>query len=210
MPDTFKGASDKETIEKLWKAQVERAPPKAATEYTVELVAELKGLIDPANDKVLPMYRETALKHGLTQAQFNGVINDLFGGMAKAGMIKNADVVKQQELIERQNELAALADGKGDRASQLQAGVKRVQDLVERVKGLATRQEISTAEADAIAGSLLSKHAVTGLEKLLAKLPAEHGVQAGGRGAGASFDAQEAFLRQMYPTMYAKGNGAAA
>ncbi len=200
--DAFKGKTDKETIDKLWDAEKGRAKaPATAAEYVLELPKELEGVIDPKNDKVLPLWRDIAHKHGLTPAQFNGAIVDLQHSMQKAGLIEKPLVLA--------DEFAALGKGAGDRAAQEQRGQQRVLELATRLDGLATRQVLTKDEAQLAVQLLSSRQTVELVEKLLALAPAEKGPQGGGQGGGGGGEGATSYqsaLDNLYPTM--KGRAA--
>lgn len=196
LPETFKGKSEREIIDKLWKAESERAkPPATAAEYKLEVPKELQGVINPENDKVLPLWREIAHKHGLSQAQFQSTIVDLQAAMTKAGLIEKPLVAA--------DEFAALGEGAGDRAAQLQKGQTRVLELASKIEGLATRQALSKEEAALAVQMLGTRQSVQLFEKLLALAPAEKGLAGGGQpGAVATDTPHEQRLKQMFPSMF--------
>lgn len=191
----LKGKTERETLDNIAKhmAELPKAPA-AAKDYTLTVPDNLKGTLDPANDKVLPIWREIAHKHGLTQAQFQSSIVDLYAGMEKAGLLTPA--------VDINAEFAAIGEkAGGDQASRIQAGQKRVLDVAGKLEALATRQQISKAEAAELTTMLGNRTAVAAVEKLLALLPAEHGLQGGGQsGAGAqNLDDPAVRARLMYP-----------
>ena len=193
LPDTFKGASEKEIIDKLWKAQAEAPkPPAAATDYKLELPKDLAGVI-AADDKVLPMFNAAAHKFGLTQAQYNGVIGEFYGAMNKAGMIEKP--------LDTNAEFAALGAGAGDTAAQIQKGIQRIVDVKTQLEGLATRQQLSKAEVGDLLANLTSRNSVTAVERLLGMLPKEHGIANGGQRGGDGLTDHERSISRMYPTM---------
>lgn len=199
LADAFKGKTDRETIDKLWAAEQGRAKaPAAAADYKLELPKELEGVIDPKNDKVLPLWRDIAHKHGLSQPQFNGVIVDLQTAMQKAGLIEKPIVLA--------DEFAALGHGAGDRAAQEQKGQQRVLELATKLDGLATRQTLTKDEAQLAVQLLSSRQTVQLFEKLLALAPSEKGLQGGGQGGGGdTVTPYQKALNGLYPTMANKG-----
>lgn len=201
LPEQLRGKTDRETIEKLWKAESERAkPPAAAADYKLELPAELTKFIDPANDAVLPLFREVAQKHGLTQAQYQGAIVDLHTAMAKAGML--------QPLVDVGAEYAALGAGQPDKASQIAKGKERAAHVRDGINALATKQVLAADEAKDLLGNLVSAKTFAAVEKILALLPQETGLRPGQRPGGGP-PSQDQLLAAMYPSMAPQPNGAA-
>lgn len=201
LPEQLRGKTDRETIEKLWKAETERAkPPAAAADYKLELPAELTKFIDPANDAVLPLFREVAQKHGLTQAQYQGAIVDLHTAMAKAGML--------QPLVDVGAEYAALGAGQPDKAAQIAKGKERAAHVRDGINALATKQVLAADEAKELLGNLVSAKTFVAVEKILALLPKETGLQPGQRPGGGP-PSQDQLLAAMYPSMAPQPNGAA-
>lgn len=195
MPEALRGKTERETIDNLWKAESERAkPPAAAADYKLDLPKHLEGQIDPTNDKVLPLWREIALKNGMTQQQFQSSIVDLYDGMAKAGLIEKP--------MDAQSEFATLGAGAGDRAAQVQRGVDRVLEVATRLDALATRQNLGAEEVKTAKAMLGSAASVQVFEKILGLLPKETGPQGGGSpGNGQSSGSPEKAALSLYPSM---------
>jgi hypothetical protein len=193
LPEDLKGKDERETLDKLWKAEQARArPPAKAEDYKLELPKDLEGVVDPANDKVLPIWRAVAHKHGLTQAQYQAAIVDLYAGMQKAGVIDPGVNVR--------SELEAIGGGGGDKQTQYQRGVARVLAVVDQVKAIGTRNGMAEGEVNALVRSLDNRTSLAAVEKLLALIPAERGVQAGGQGGGGpNLNDPAERARLMYP-----------
>lgn len=193
LPEALRGATEKETIDKLWAAEQARKPPAAATDYKFDVTKDLEGIVDPANDRVLPIWREVAHKHDLSQAQFQAIVGDLFVGMEKAGLIERG--------VNIASEFEALGAGAGDKAAQIQKGQQRMLELADKIGGIATRNGISQEESAGLIRSIGDRATVAGFEKLLALIPAEHGVQPGGKpgGDGVNLEDPAVRARLMYP-----------
>lgn len=193
LPETLRGASDKETLDKITKHLGEMPkPPAAATDYKWTPAKEIAAIVgDPANDKVVPLFQAAALEHGLSQAQFDGVINSFYGRMMQAGLVAAP--------VDVNAEFTKLGGTTGDAASRIAAGQSRVMAIVTDIDGLATRQEITAAEAKALKGAMASADSMIAIEKLLAKIPGSRGPQNGGDAGGqvAVVDAAAA----MFPSM---------
>lgn len=197
LPEDLRGATDAETIDKLLRRDQERPrPPEKADGYTFDVPKELQGLIDPANDSVLPLYREIAHELGLTQDQFHGTITKLYAKMQEAGLM--------QPPVDPKAELAKLSNGIGDPAEQVRRGAERFMGLRDQVNALATRQLIEADQAKALIEQIGDTQTFLAIEKLISLLPAERGLQNGGSAAGDSADpaaVQQKQLQKMYPSM---------
>jgi hypothetical protein len=195
LPDTLRGKSDRETIDALWKAQAEAPkPPAAATDYKLEIPKDLAGFIDPQNDSVLPLFRDVALKNGLTQGQFQNTVVELHQAMAKAGML--------QPLVDVGAEYRELGGPAADPAAQMQKGKERAANVATQVGALVTRQQMPKDVADALLGNLGSAKVIVAVETLLKMLPAEQGVTpGGGGGGGAGLTPEQAAAAKLFPSM---------
>lgn len=197
LADTYAGKTDQETIDKLWGDIANRPKaPENAEGYALTVTDALKGVIDPANDTVLPIYAKAALKHGLTQEQYQGIVEDVYGGMAEAGLI--------QQPVNPDDEFRKLSDGRGDPAAQIQKGQERVLTYNGDIDGLVARKHLTEAEGNALKEVIASADHLLAMEKVLALLPKEGGVRSGGQaGAGApERTPHEKALRSMYPSHF--------
>ena len=196
LPETFKGTSERETIDKLWGHFKANQPPPKPEDYKVTIPQDLAGVIDPTTDPVLPIYRSVAQKHGLTQTQFDGVMADLFGEMSKAGMMERP--------IDVAAEFAALSDGQGDRSAQVAAGKRVAQELGNSIAALSTRGVISKDAAAELSGPMLANaKQFKAMGELVAALTkSAGGLTPGGLStAGEPGDGEQATLRKFYPSM---------
>lgn len=100
LPDHLAGDNDRHTIEKLNKAYLGLrtklaednlgAAPKTADAYKVELADDLGLPVDAegaADKPVIDALRSAAHANGLTQRQFNGVLNDTLRSLVASGLI---------------------------------------------------------------------------------------------------------------------------
>lgn len=161
LPEDLRGGSDKETIDKLFgKLNGMPKAPDKADGYEFKPGKEIAGLIDPKSDKVLPIFREVAKAHNLSNDAFNGVINDLYAGMMKAGLVKPP--------VDMASEFVKLG-GQGDPATQKQNGMARVLQLADQLQGMATRELITPEMAEALIGGATNAAGVLALERLLSR-----------------------------------------
>lgn len=194
LPDDLKGGSERETIDKLWgNISGREKPPAAASDYKLEVPKELEGVLNPADDKVLPQFAAIAHKHGLTQSQYQNVIVDFHNQLLASGHIEPA--------VDIQNEFAAIGNNKGDKAASIAAGRKAVADLAGTFDALATRQQISPETAAELKAAVYSAASFKAISDLVALLPKQAGAgpSPGGQpGAPQQYDP----LRAMFPTHY--------
>lgn len=181
LPETLRGKTDKETIDKL--AEVVGKLPKAPAtpkDYKFDPPADFKTKFgDLKDDPVIGLYRDVAHKHGLSNEQFQAVVVDLYAGMDKAGML-------QQE-PDYAAEMQKLMPKGGDPKENARRVHERIGALSTFVSGLEARGAISKAQAADLAVMWSSADAVMAFEKVLALIPKEHGPQGGGVGAGGSY-----------------------
>lgn len=149
-----------------------RTAPAKADDYKLDLPKDVAAALgDMKDDKVLPMFRSVGLKHGLDQAQFNGVIGDLFGEMQKAGML--------QPPIDDHAEFAKLAGNETDPVRRAAVVRERVNGVTTFLSGLETRGVLTKAEAEVMRAGASVFEGVTALEKIM-KAMQPGGIQGGG------------------------------
>lgn len=178
LPEELRGASDKDTIDKLFGKLngMPKAPDKADA-YEFKPSKDIAGLIDPKSDKVLPIFREVAKAHNLSNDAFNGVINDLYAGMMKAGLVK-APVDMASEFVK--------LGGQGDPATQKQNGMQRVLQLADQLEGMATRELITQDMAQALISGANTAAGVLALERLISRWQDTAGAPAAGGQPGTA------------------------
>jgi hypothetical protein len=198
LADQYKGASDKETIDKLW-ADISGRPkaPEKPGDYKLELPEALKGKIDPQNDAVLPAFREIAHRHGLDNNAFNAAIVGLYEAVGKS------------EQVAINAEFEALGQGRGsDQAARVEAGLARFTAVQQQLQIVAQRNGIAAELVGEMIGSMSSARSVQAMEAFLRLVPSETGPQGGGTPGGQPQTSNvERSLRAMYPSMF-KGQAA--
>lgn len=189
--DEFVGESDRETIDRLFgKVKGLPQPPESADKYELDLPEEMaKKFGDLTNDKVLPLWRETAHELGLSNDQFQGAFSKLYERMMDQGLIDAP--------IDPAAEFRALAPNERDPSRAEAAGAQRVNDVIAGISQLEAGKVISEAFADRLAGLAKDADGVKGLEALLARgSDGTTGVKTGGeRGQVRSLDAIRADMR---------------
>lgn len=194
LPDGFRGANDRETIDKLFGDINGRPkPPATAKDYKYEFAKEFTEKFgDLKDDAVLPMWSEIAHKYKIPNDVAQGVVTDLYDGLAKEGLIaKPVDV---------NEELAKLEPNETDPVRRTAKGAQRVNAIATTLKGLETRGVLSKADNLRLGIMMMDAANVTAFEKILKLLPAEHGLQNG----GAPTDGRSAYQKQLdafYPSM---------
>lgn len=175
----FKGANERETLDRLAThlKGLPRAPEKPDA-YTFQPGKGLEGLIDPKTDKVLPIWQQISHKHGLTQEQHAGVVNDLYAGLIEKGLM--------QAPVDINAEFTKLGGEAGDTATRIQKGQQRILALEQAIDGLATRKDISPDQAADLKAVVSNAGATIAMERLLSLLPSAQGPQNGGQPGGSS------------------------
>ncbi len=198
LPDTLnelKGANDRETIEKLT-GHLKDAPraPEKPDGYTVALPEEFtKRFGDLSDDDVMPIWRQVAHKNGLTDAQFNGAISELYTELSERGLI--------DEPINPQSELEKLMPKHGDAASRTAQASARINGVASTIDGLVTRKWLTKTEGNIVLALAARADGVVALEKLF-KAAGQNGLQGGGTADPHNGLSQhERQMRSMFPSM---------
>lgn len=189
----FKGANDRETIEKL-AGHLKDAPraPAKPDDYKLALPeAFTKRFGDLSKDEVLPIWRQVAHKNGLNEAQFNGAIAELYAELSTNGLL--------DEPIDVMAELDKLAPKHGDPVQRKAQASARINGVANNINGLVSRQVLSRAEGNIVMALAARAEGVVTLEKLF-KIMGEHGLQGGGQG-GDQMTEHERGMRAMFPSM---------
>ena len=196
LPETlsgFKGANDRETIEKL-AGHLKDAPkaPAKPDDYKLALPDEFtKRFGDLSKDEVLPIWRQVAHKNGLNEQQFNGAIAELYTELSTKGLL--------DESIDVMAELDKLAPKHGDPVQRKAQASARINGVANTITGIVTRGVLSKAEGNMVMALAARADGVVTLEKLF-KTMGEHGLQGGGEG-GAQPSEHERAMRSMFPSM---------
>lgn len=89
--DEFAGATDRETIDKLYGAYKGATTPGEAGDYVVKWDGEhkdaLTGAFGNADDPLYSAARDAARKHGIPPKAFSGFLHDVFGPAFKNGVL---------------------------------------------------------------------------------------------------------------------------
>lgn len=195
LPDAVRGKTDRETLDKIAEEYGKR--PKAPDKpdgYTLKLSDDFtKSFGDLKDDKVLPLWREIAHGLGLSDDQFNGSIDKLYGAMRKAGLIDDP--------ISVDAELKKLEPSAGDQKQRSAAATARVNAAVDWVRGLATREFLSKEQAAKAVRLAEDAVGITLLEKFKEGLGTTGLVGGGVGGGGDNRTAHEKQLQAMYPSL---------
>lgn len=195
----LKGKDASETLVNVAKRFGEMPkPPADAAGYTFTPGDGIKQFFDGDGDqKVLGVAREIALKHGLSQGQFEGFVNGFYGEAIKGGLLSLP--------ADPKGEIEILGGKDGTPADRLQRGVERVQALGDTIKGFATAGYISGQEATELTGEFVSARAIVAMEKLIAGFAKKDGGPGnGGKPGGDGLTDHERSIARMYPTMVIK------
>lgn len=191
----FKGADAKSTLDNIAKhfGEMPKAPG-AAKDYAYTPSEQLAPYFSGDADKaVLGMFQEVAHGLGMTQKQFDGAVNGLFGKMAEKGLLPKPMDVKA--------EFQKLGGTTGDAQSQIIAGQTRVLEIEGAIDGLATRGNLKPEMAKAMKSMMTSADQMLAIEALIGLIPGVKGPNNGGSTTDGFTDHERA-LRQMYPTHF--------
>lgn len=186
MPDSFRGMSDKETIDKLY-ADYSGRPKAPAADKDYKFAPSddfAKSYGDLKDDPALPVFRKIAHKYQLPQEAFNGMIQDVYQEFEKAGLIEGP--------LDAEAEVTKLAGDKGAARDRYVKAHQRISAVEQFVRGLQTKGEITKADAVILGSMASSADAVVAFEKIMRLIPGEHGLQSGGSGAGSGYSWSQA------------------
>jgi len=180
LDERFKGANDRETIDKL-AGEIAGRPkaPAKAEEYTLTLSEKQTARFgDMKDDPVLPIVKSVAHAAGLTNDQFQNMFTGLYEGMLEKGLL--------DEGIDPQQYIEALAPKGGDPATRKAQAARRANDVLGNLNGLVTRQVLTKSEANLLQAVGDLPQGVIALEKVFKHFGVT-GVQGGGQGAGGAY-----------------------
>lgn len=195
LAETYKGKTDRETIDALAKAVGAReGPPAKPDDYALELPADfVKKYGDLNDDPVLPIAREVLHKHGVSQKEFSGIFNDLYAAMAEKGVLEPA--IDPYEVMDK------LAPKSGDPNRRKAEGAQRITGALDSVDRLVTRGELTRTEGNILMAGGVTAEGIMLIEKI-AKRYGEHGVQVGGASAPSAGYTKADWQREMADERY--------
>lgn len=196
LPDTFKGASDKETIDKLFGDINGRPkPPEKPDGYKFEFAEDFtKKYGDLKDDKVVGVWAEVAHELGLDNAQANGALTKLYERLDASGML---DLGPDPDA-----EISALMPKTGDDATRRAEALKRINNAGAWVKGLEAKG-LSKDGVTSFSEMLTTAKGVEALE-FLQRTFNQPGLNGGGQGGAqdGGQTAAEKADRAMYPSHF--------
>ena len=141
LPDEFKGANERETIDKLYaKLSSQPKPPASPKDYKFELSPEMKDKFgDLKDDKVMPLWAEVAHELGLDDGKATAVFEKLYQKMDKAGLIDNGP--------DYTAEMQKLMPKTGNDRERLVAVQARINGAQAFVQGLETNGTLTKQQA---------------------------------------------------------------
>lgn len=187
--DDFKGASDKDTIDKLWSfVNGAEKPPAKADGYELKLDEALtKRFGDMKDDPALQAFREVAHDVKLTNTQFNDVFSKFYTKLAEKGLIEAP--------IDGYDELDKLAPKGVDQVRGRAEAAQRTNAVVANLNGMVQRGNLTKAESEMFMALAARAEGVVALEKFM-KGRGEHGIQVGGQpGGGRTLEDVKADMR---------------
>ncbi len=182
LPDTFKGKSDKETIDALAKGL--RQAPATPADYKLELAPEVaKALPGLDKDPAYHAAAKIAHKHGLDNKQFSGMVGELFAELTKEGVLEPA--------VDVEAEIAKLEPRETNPTRRHAAVAARMNAAEAWIKGMVANKSISQDEASVLAAGMTIAAGTTLVEKFMA-MASKGGivVEGGQAGSGGNGDAR--------------------
>lgn len=185
LPDHLRGANERETLDKLFGAysgmreEISKrgTVPKDANEYQLAVpddVAKVLGS-DLSKDRSAQIYRQIALKHGLTDKQAVGLFSDFMSEQVGAGLIKTVDPRAEARKV-LGNGAAGLSDDQ-----VMDKAAERWQTLQDQIGGLVANKSINDGMAAAAKQLTNTADGMLLLETMFAKM-GERGINTGGNG----------------------------
>lgn len=196
LPDSFRGKTDRETIDALAKGL--RQPPPSPADYKLELAPEVaKALPNLDKDPAYAIAAEIAHKHGLDNGQFSGLIGELYARLASEGILEPA--------IDLEAEVAKLEPRETNPARRQANAAARMNAAEAWIKGMVTNKHLTQDEASVLAAGMTIAAGTTLVEKMIALTSRGGVVIEGGQplnGGGTALTEHEKTLRAMYPTHF--------
>ncbi|MGL4397635.1 MAG: hypothetical protein ACRCS9_13930 [Hyphomicrobium sp.] len=185
-PDHLRGASDKETIDKMFGAysglrtdMAQRGSvPKDSDGYTIEVSEDLQKVFgDLSKDRGVGIFKTLALKHGLTDKQAAGFFQDYHAEALSAGLVKTVDLAAEAKKL-----AGNAGNGKTPEALKAEAA-QRWETSIDWLDGLVAAKTL-TAEQAAIAKSIGETADGVLFLEAMAGMSRERGLGTGGQGGG--------------------------
>jgi hypothetical protein len=173
LPDEFKGANERETIDKLAaKLTGLPKPPASPKDYKFELSPEMKDKFgDLKDDKFMPLWAETAHELDLDDGRATAALEKLYQKMDKAGLIDRGP--------DYTAEMQKLMPKSGNTREQLVAVQARINGAQAFIQGLETNGAL-TKDLAAILHANTDTASGVMLMEALQKAMGGTGLQGGG------------------------------
>lgn len=191
LPERFRGANERETIEKLTQEVLQsRQPPGKATDYQLVNLPDnvVKQFGDLKDDPVLPIFQKAAHKAGLTQDQYQSVFVEMYAQMQDAGLIEPP--------FDVQAEFSKLSTAT-DPLRRKGEALGRLSETTNWVKGLQQRGVLTQEQAAVLSGNAATANGVMMIEALM-KLTQPAGIQTGGQPVHGGIDLKSALTDPRY------------
>lgn len=196
LPDHLAGASDQETIDKIFGAYnplredlAKRGTvPKDPKEYSFEPSDRLKPFFDNADDPVMNQFRQAAHKVGIPSSQFGALLEETFGPLVESGVL--GPTYDPQAELGQLGKLIQAPDGpEGKRA--IAAAATEASGFAEGLVGHLKLGDESKGALLALADTASGIVALRAIKGLLG----ERGIQLGGAPAGQGWSKEK--LKEM-------------
>ncbi len=185
LPDHLRGASDRETIDKLhqnWtdlRGELSRrgTVPAKPEDYKLNMSEELRKVYgDPSKDKGSQIFRSLAAKHKLTAEQAAGIYEDWHAELLSQGVYAPIEPMAEAKKL-----LGGEVVGKSDQQI-MQAAAGKWKDAVDWIDGMVGQKSL-TPELAMLAKGLLETADGINLIGVFRAGMREHGVQPSGQSA---------------------------
>lgn len=195
LADAFKGATDKETIDKLaGELAKQPKPPASPKDYTFSPGEDfIKKHGDLKDDPVLPLWREVAHELGVDQKTFEQAVPKLYDKLEKAGLIEPP--------IDWMKEVGKLEPSSGDPKERSIKAMQRVKAVESQLDGLVSRGLISKDDRAIASIAYFNADHVKTFEKIFALIPQQVGSQGGGQPQQSQATDHERAMRALFPSM---------
>jgi len=186
LPQHLRGDTPEQALEKVFAAysgaREEMGKRGKAVDnpddYKVEFSEDVLAVVgDPAQDETLAVARNIAHKHGLTQEQFAGFVQDFHGELLAQGKLGGVDVTAEAKKL--------AGDGAARMSEQdvLNAAAAAWTDATTYIDGLVADKTLTADQANVLRGLAETADGILALKALRGQMR-EVGVQTGGTGAG--------------------------
>ncbi|WP_336800489.1 hypothetical protein [Kaistia sp. MMO-174] len=185
LPDHLVGATNQETIDKLYGAYTplredmakRGAVPKDPKEYVFEPSDRLKPFFDNADDPVMNQFRQVAQKIGIPTGQFSAILEETFGPLVESGVL--GPTYDPQAELAQLGKLIQAPDGPAGKTA-IAAAANEATSFAE---GLGAHLKLGDEAKGAVLALADTASGIVALRAIKGML-GERGIQLGGESGG--------------------------